>query len=204
MKPSLEISLGRIAGVRTSIHLSLLVMFPLGWIATRSVDGAVATLIGFAILMLVHELGHALMARRQGLAVYEIRLYFMHGVCEYASTYSKRKQALVAWGGVLAQMALLIVAATIAKLSWALGIGLPELLAPAFFVWVPINLLVAIFNLLPTPPLDGSVAWRGLADIFARPTIDQPATETKPRRSSATVVSLEQQRAARRDGDGSG
>lgn len=201
MKLPSEISLGRIFGVQTTMHLSLLAMFPLGWIATRSVDAAAATVIGFAILMLVHELGHAFMARRHGLAVHEVRLYFMHGICEYESTYSKRKQALVAWGGVLAQLALFIVAAVFAKLFAAIGIGLPQLLAPAFFIWVPINLMVAIFNLLPTPPLDGAVAWRGLADIFARPTIDQPAPGGKPRYSPGKVVSLDDHRAARNDDD---
>lgn len=201
MKLPIEVLLGRIAGVRTTLHLSLFAMLPIGWLATRSFNGAVASWLGFSVLMLVHELGHAIMARRQGLAVHEIRLYFMHGVCEYEHAYSKRKQALVAWGGVLAQMLLLLSAIVIAKVLVALGLGLPSWIAPAFFVWVPLNVMIAFVNLLPVPPLDGAVAWRGLSAIFARPSIDQPAPESKlPVESTpGKVVSLEQHRANRRE-----
>ncbi len=35
-----------------------------------------------------------------------------------------------------------------------------KVLSAAFFVWIPLNILIMAINLLPLPGLDGYVAWR--------------------------------------------
>jgi len=49
------------------------------------------------------------------------------------------------------------------------GAALPLSLAAAFAVIVYINLLLAAFNLIPFPPLDGSKVLQGILSAFSRP-----------------------------------
>jgi hypothetical protein len=61
----------------------------------------------------------------------------------------------VAWGGILAQAALL--GAALALWSWHAASGSGALLRYCF---VELNLAVLVINLLPVPPLDGALVWR--------------------------------------------
>ena len=117
-------------------------------------DGLIRILFFLAagfVSILVHELGHALLAVKFG-ARTEIVLQAFGGYAAYSGVRMTRKQsAIITGGGPLLQMVLGGVAV------WLLGMGagLPEnaqlflrILALISFVW-------AILNLLPVLPLDG-------------------------------------------------
>lgn len=108
---------------------------PLAWIA----------LFG---LLLVHELGHAFAARRYHLRVDSIDITAIGGTCRIEGDPTLREAATVAWGGVLAQAGVLVLA-----LLFPFGGSIHDVL-------VTQNVMLIAVNLLPIEPLDGALAWR--------------------------------------------
>jgi len=155
------LTLGRLRGAPVRVHFTLLVG-ALFWSGLRF---APAFWLGFALLILVHELGHALFVLRFDLGLTEIALHGAGGHCRYRRTGTQFQEAAVAWGGVLAQLVLWLTTQ-----SWLLAFGPPSSAAAAslFAVFGGTNLWLAAFNLLPVEPLDGARAWRLAGMLAAR------------------------------------
>jgi Zn-dependent protease len=68
----------------------------------------------------------------------------------------KRDMAFVGAAGPLTNFALVAAAALVLKASVLFNLPLPSAAAYALFAVMRINLILAIFNLIPVPPLDGS------------------------------------------------
>ena len=155
-------------GIPFYFHWTLLLWLPWYWWTQRSVVWACVTLVAFTALMLAHELGHAMAARARRTKVYAIKLYVMHGQCEHEAAYYESDDIFIAWGGVFAQAAVLVVALVA---QYACGLWLPQmqyLLAPLFFVFIQTNIFLAVINLIPVAPLDGYRAWRFVTPLVQR------------------------------------
>jgi len=158
----------KIAGIQITIDPSwfvifMLVMFSLaaGYfprqfpgqsVAAYWGAGVLATLLFFTSI-LVHELAHALMARRAGIHIAEITLFIFGGVARLSEEARDPKTELaIAIVGPLTSFAL-------ALLFWGLSHGLttgqPSLVGAVFSYLTGINVAVGIFNLIPGFPLDG-------------------------------------------------
>ncbi len=141
---------------------------------------SVAAALGFFGSILLHELGHAVAARREGIAVSGIDLFFFGGVMKMSSdTRSPGQEFRVAVAGPLVTLGIVIAvgALSVALLGWSafsdsarLDSGAP---ATAVELWlsflVSMNVLLLVFNLIPAFPLDGgriarAVAWRITGD----------------------------------------
>jgi stage IV sporulation protein FB len=111
--------------------------------------------LGFLVLVLVHELGHAVAARAFGAEVISINAHGLGGTCEWYGHVTPKQRAIIAWGGVVAQFALLLVAqlTSIIVPSWGFFAQLMNTLTGT-------NLILIALNLLPIPPLDGAEAWK--------------------------------------------
>lgn len=131
-------------------------MLPWWGLYTGSWANAVMGTFAFVLLMVAHELGHALIARWRGLAVDEIEMFFLHGRCVCEVPDHEIDAIWVAWGGVLGQ-GVLFVFALFVSLSLQ---GVAGWLSPLFAVLIYINVAVAVLNLLPVAPFDGHIAWR--------------------------------------------
>ena len=124
---------------------------------TSALIAAVFTvLLGASVLL--HELGHCVVALRLGLPVSRVRLFLLGGISEITRAPSKPgHEGLVAAAGPA--VSLLLAAAT--------GIGWFAV-TPHGAVWLLIaqtcvaNLVVALFNVLPGLPLDGGRMLRAL------------------------------------------
>src|SRR4029079_9211408 len=75
-------------------------------------------------IMIVHELGHALLARRYGLHLLSIDITGVGGVCRLEGDPTLREAAIVAWGGVLAQAALAVVTLVVRGILSVVAFGL--------------------------------------------------------------------------------
>ncbi|UXI66509.1 hypothetical protein [Tahibacter amnicola] len=157
----------RLGGVAVVVHWSVLLMLPVAFAATGRFLGALAATLAYFGLILAHETGHALMARWRGLRVIEINLVGFHGRCIFQQPRHLEDHIFVAWGGALAQAAVLVAAVLLLVVMPRLPAGLAQVIGPAFFVWIPINLLVLAINLLPIRTLDGAVAW-GVVPMLRR------------------------------------
>lgn len=167
--PSGSIRLGRVAGVpvyldRTWLILGAFIAWT-GWQAGRDlgtgtgVAYAVWLVVGILTAVLGHEIAHAVAGRMLGFRVHRIVATLWGGHTSYDGTGSTPgRAAVIAVSGPLANLAL-------AGLGLVASATLPW---PASeFAWsvTVLNLLLAVFNLLPGLPLDGgqivhSLVWK--------------------------------------------
>ena len=108
----------------------------------------------FFASILVHELSHALAARRFGVETDGIELWLLGGMARLnKDAPSPKADGLIAAAGPAASVA---VSAAFIGAAWGLdALGGPHL-AIALMGWLGIvNLIIAVFNLLPGAPLDG-------------------------------------------------
>jgi Zn-dependent protease/CBS domain-containing protein len=158
------VPLGRFAGVSVGLHWSVLATLPAGapgrsWPAYWSV-GVAATVL-FLMSLLVHEVAHALVARHFRIRVDRVTLWLLGGVAELADEApTPRVDLLVALAGPLTSVTtgLGFAAGTLA--AGALGASPVVTVALGWLAFV--NLLLAVFNLLPGAPLDGGRVLRAL------------------------------------------
>jgi len=111
----------------------------------------------FFIVVLIHEAGHVLVIRRFKLWVDEIVIHGIGGYCRWGGNAGEIPRALIAWGGVLAQLALLIVAYSTFSIIGAFHSVVTQQIYRAFVIS---NIWMICFNLLPIEPLDGVRAWK--------------------------------------------
>ncbi|WP_042386604.1 site-2 protease family protein [Streptacidiphilus melanogenes] len=159
---------GRLFGIPVRVHWSApllvaLLAFGLGgqtlpaWLPGRGNGfylgaGLLGALLLVASLM-AHELAHALVARRAGTDVDSMTLWALGGVTRIGRLTAPARELWVALAGPLTSLAL-------AGVGIGLGFvalrGLRWDVPAALLLWSGvINLLVAVFNLLPAAPLDG-------------------------------------------------
>ncbi|MCS6899576.1 MAG: hypothetical protein RMJ98_07630 [Myxococcales bacterium] len=146
------LTLGRPAGVPIRVHWTL----PLGAFFFSRFTWSPGFWLGFFLLILVHELGHAALVKACRGTVLEVLVHGIGGECRHWGGVSEIQSSLIAWGGVLAQ-GLLLVGATLYR--WALGVS-SSFEAQLLSVWTDTNLMLIGINLLPLAPLDGAQAWR--------------------------------------------
>ena len=111
-----------------------------------------------AVSVLLHELGHCLVALRLGLPVRRVRLFLLGGISEISRTPAKpRQEGMIALAGPV--VSLVLAAAT--GLGWlAMNAGGATWLLVAQTCVA--NLAVGVFNLFPGLPLDGGRMLRAL------------------------------------------
>ena len=171
------VRIGRVAGVPVLLTPSWFVFAAFivltGASALRSQDVAVvpayAAGICFALLLLasvlLHEIGHCLVARSLGLPVRSITVTLLAGLTEITSPpRTPSDEYAVAISGPM--VSLLLAGCGVAATPLFGELSLPRLLCQGIAVT---NGLVAAFNLLPGLPLDGgrvlrSIVWRLTGD----------------------------------------
>ncbi|MEZ3180902.1 site-2 protease family protein [Streptomyces pimonensis] len=169
-------SLGRVAGIRVGVHWSVLVICVLilvglagGSFRDAQADrpawqywlASAVTAVFFLLSLLAHEIGHALVARRNGVAVEDITLWLLGGLARLRSEASTPGAELrIAGVGPLVSLLL----GGLFALAAGLLDGVPDAgLAVAALTWLAgINILLAVFNALPAAPLDGGRLLRAI------------------------------------------
>jgi Zn-dependent protease len=161
--------IGQIRGVDTYIHWSVFLIAAL--ILANVVSRPLVTLVGLACYMsvlLIHEVGHLVAAQRLGCRVDSIKLYPIFGVTYFEVPWTTLDHCIIAWGGVLAQSVI-----AIPLVLWVEVFGYTKITAvnAVFAILGFFSLGIALFNLLPFPPLDGATAWGLLPALWARKRI---------------------------------
>ncbi|MCP3854329.1 MAG: site-2 protease family protein [Actinomycetia bacterium] len=175
--------LGRLAGIPVGLNWSLLLVaglitWSLADVQLPRIDpgladsrywtvGTLTALLFFASI-LAHEMGHAVIARREGIPVHGIVLWILGGVASLGhEAREPRAELRIAAAGPAVSAALAAMFAGLVLVGRSLGTAD---IVVAGLVWLGvINGLLALFNLLPATPLDGgrilrAVLWRRWAD----------------------------------------
>ena len=164
----------RIAGISIRVHLSwLLILALVSWTLSSGVFpsryenwseaaywivGVVAAVLLF-VTVLIHELAHAVVARRKGIEVPSITLFIFGGVSNLGrQPKTAGEEAAIAIAGPLASFAIAGVALGVALIG-----GASEKVEGMFTYLATVNLILGVFNLLPGFPLDGGRVLRAIA-----------------------------------------
>ncbi len=181
--PKASVSLGRIFGIQVRLHASVLIIVALilvslaqgafahwhpDWPWWMAWSTALAATLLFLASLLTHELAHSVVARRRGIAVPQITLFVFGGVAEIASEPADpRSELVIAIVGPLTSIAIALLFAFVGsqlappdfpeRVIADPGAAMAALTPLATIcVWLaPVNLALALFNLVPGFPLDG-------------------------------------------------
>ncbi len=118
----------RILGARIHVHWSALVVA--GILFGKSIGhplSAIALVVSYFGIIVLHEWGHAFAAKKLGYRPLNIGVTFMFGFCEYEAPHYAREDYIIAWGGVLAQFAVAIPLIVLTRLT---EIGALPLMGP--------------------------------------------------------------------------
>lgn len=159
-------SLGRLLGSDVRVHVTFFLL--LGWIALSAysesglpgaIENTVFVLALFACV-LAHEFGHALMARRYGIATPDITLLPIGGLARLERMPTNPwHEIAVALAGPAVNVAIWAILVIVGAGYWTLE----SLTDPSqdFSIWTflgrlaAVNLILAVFNLIPAFPMDG-------------------------------------------------
>lgn len=146
-----------VRGVPVLVHWSVLAisLFLLGAARTEILPVFLG-LAAYLGTVLLHEIGHQMVAKRRGYHVARIEIYPIHGLCRFEEPEYPLDAAAIAWGGVAAQFVVAIPLVVALKVFGYPNVGLIGI-PIAMFAYV--SPATALFNLLPIAPLDGALAW---------------------------------------------
>ncbi len=190
--------LGRVFGIKLIVDASLLVIFVLisfqlavgvfpawhpEWTLAMTWSVAIAAAILFFVSVLVHELSHALVGRAFGVPVRSITLFMFGGMANIErDPDSPKAELLMAIVGPIASLVIgvssLLLGGWLTDLSSTdididHGFDLAAGMGPAatLLMWLgPVNIVLALFNMVPAFPLDGgrvlrAVVWGATGDL---------------------------------------
>lgn len=179
------VPIARIGGIEVRVQLGWIVVVALvAALAVYQVGAAVPTLsmpiqwvlgaavgVAFFLSAMLHDLAHAVIARRRGVEVRSILISFFGGTnpSDPASDVAGDDLAIAVSGPIVSTLlglALGAVAVGIGGMAGEFGQALGEIVA----VLAVLNLLIGLVNLVPAYPMDGgrivrAIAWRRTSSI---------------------------------------
>ncbi|MEM8531252.1 MAG: site-2 protease family protein [Chloroflexota bacterium] len=178
--------IGQVAGIDIKVHLTFFLILLFGAFqfgvaqagAAFSVSGALFGMLVITLLfvcVVLHELGHSIVAQRFGIPVREILLLPLGGVALLTRAPSKPMQELlIALAGplvnvVIAAILFVILGFKVALLgfdSLATSLQLQPDLGSLLIWLLYANVMLVAFNMIPAFPLDGGRVLRAVLEMF--------------------------------------
>jgi Zn-dependent protease len=186
-----SVTIGRVREIDVRLHPTFALVFLwvlIDWRRLGTGHGAPAVLFTLLLVLLVfacvllHEFGHAFMARQHGVRVHDVSLSAVGGVARMEQLpVDPRAEVMIALAGPAVNLALV---AALLPLVLLVGVAsgfasfedyLRTVFSPSVAGLVTTllyaNLLIIVFNLLPAFPMDGGRVFRAsLAKLFGRET----------------------------------
>ena len=168
-------SIGRLLGSDLRVHATFFLLLAwvaaVGWVSV----GPLAALVNVAFILVLfacviaHEYGHALMARRYGIATPDITLLPIGGMARLERMPEKPGQEImVALAGPAVNVVIFLLLVGVFRVDMSVE-TLTQIEDPTkgFMGRVAIvNLLLVAFNMLPAFPMDGGRVFRAILSIY--------------------------------------
>lgn len=175
---SMRLKIGSISGIDVLLHWTYIlapayIVYRLRWERNDSweiIGILMVLLVTISFWVLLHELGHALMARRFGVGTKDIMITPIGGLARLERMPLKPiQELLITLAGPVVNFLIAIVFGVIVLVSGGPWIPSPDLTDlvqfPTIMMWV--NLALFLFNLIPAFPMDGGRVLRsGLALVM--------------------------------------
>ncbi len=163
---SLSLKIFTAFGIPVQLHISMLIVpfLALNWVDGYGAMSLFVAGMGVIVVfgsILLHELGHALTARKFGVHTKDIVLTPIGGMARILNMPTKPSQEiLISAAGPAVSFALAILGFVV--LYVAAPFGGPQLVMDGLGVLFWINLMLGAFNLIPALPMDGGRILRGI------------------------------------------
>src|ERR671917_1618593 len=168
--------IGRFSGINVKVHCTFLLLVAffafLGYRSSGSLAGALtptAVIVALFLCVLLHEFGHSLVAQRLGIEIHSITLLPIGGSSNLEALPEKpADEVKISVAGPLVSVVLALIFFGVGLLLGAVPRVPTHLFAgfgsvgQFFFNLGFLNIVLAVFNLLPAFPLDGGRILRGL------------------------------------------
>ena len=170
-----SLNLGKIAGIKLSVHWTFIIL--IGWIFfahyrmghdTQQALMGVVFILALFVCVTLHELGHALTAKRFKIVTRSITLLPIGGLAQMEKLPEKPAQELwVAIAGPLVNVAIAILLYVYLSASNSIPplINMEHMQLDGSGFWFNLllaNVILAVFNLIPAFPMDGGRVLRAL------------------------------------------
>jgi len=167
------ISLGRVLGIPIELDYSWFLIFALvawtlasgyfpseftNWPTAEYWILGIATAIMFFLSVVLHELGHSIVAKHYGIPVSSIKLFVFGGVSQIETEPPSAKVEFVM--AVVGPLVSFVLAGVFAGLSAAFASVAPLLALAKYLAYI--NAALGLFNLIPGFPLDGGRVFRSI------------------------------------------
>ena len=176
-----NLNLGRIAGIKIRVHWTFFIL--IAWVVfeelkhggnSNSVLYTVAFILAIFLCVVLHELGHALMAKRFGIKTEKITLLPIGGMASFEKLpESPKQELLVVFAGPLVNVVIAVFLYFIVPVHEIMQLNFTETFESLmgfsvqnflFFLFI-VNVALVIFNMIPAFPLDGGRILRALLAI---------------------------------------
>ena len=132
----------------------------------KDVNMVTALFLFLTFMILVHEFGHVYFVRKFNYKVLGVAVCFNGGECIHEPCRREIEEILIAWGGVIAQIILLIATIIIQTVGNYLYPASNTAFINQFYEYAKLyNIIGIIYNLFPRDNLDGVKAWEILKYI---------------------------------------
>ncbi len=164
----MSLTIGKVFGIPVRLHFTLLLLLivTLHWVSPTGLFGMLGLLTLVALMagsVLLHELGHALVARRFGIETHDIVLTPIGGMARVVSLPKvPRHEILIAIAGPLVSIAIAVISFVLWFSTALLAIGIPGGVQETLLNLCGFNVMLGIFNLVPALPMDGGRVLRGV------------------------------------------
>ncbi len=171
-----SVQLASIQGIKVSVHWTFLLL--IGWIIFQNVRAGLSVLpmlwtlafvLAIFMCVILHELGHALTARRYGIKTRDITLYPIGGVASLESLPKKPLEELwVALAGPAVNLLIALLLVPFMNLSTPPSPEAMAQIGPSnfLFAFAAVNIWLALFNLIPAFPMDGGRVFRAILNFW--------------------------------------
>lgn len=156
--------LGRVLGIPIRVHVTLILLLPLLALMVQRGSGFMALLAGLVLIaaffasIALHELGHSVVALRFGCRVRQILLLPIGGVAQLSHLPARPREEL--WIALAGPAVSLLLWFLLGAASSLLASAHASLSAGLLSDASRLNLALALFNLLPSFPMDGGRVFR--------------------------------------------
>lgn len=168
---------GSVSGIPINIHITFIFLLAYLIFGNRGQTALVDTIFILLVFscVLIHELAHALMAKRFGIQTKRITLYPIGGLASIAGTPEARQEVLISLAGPAANLliaALIYVTMALPELNIFADIFSSGMGTRLFLT----NIWLALFNMIPALPMDGGRVLRASLNLLGARSVTNITT----------------------------
>ncbi|MFH0822867.1 MAG: site-2 protease family protein [Pseudomonadota bacterium] len=167
--------IGSILGIPIKLHVTFLLLLVVvlltesSFLGTGGIWGVVFICLVFASVVF-HELGHSVVARRYGIPVIDITLLPIGGVARMASPPKEPlHEIMIAVAGPVSSLFLAMCLWFLSEAATEINIWDLSIKSNIVAQLCSVNLVLALFNLIPAFPMDGGRVLRGVLGLRLGP-----------------------------------